>query len=192
MELVRFPDKTRGGDLFAHSPTLKHTNPPFLNTKICQTIGWFFFFFSCALLNGDALLHREKWALLRQTWANMTGRFFPPLSRSQPQSQIRRGDKSPQAFNSERGSNVWHWDTAWQSCVWPQSTSLFNAVWERERFLFIRRGPGGRWGRLQHYKRWPSCMTCLSVKNHLLEVMYSDSHLNPSSFHLSPLYSTLH
>ncbi len=36
------------------------------------------------------------------------------------------------------GSNVWHWDTAWQRRVWPQSSSLFTAVWERECFLFIR------------------------------------------------------
>lgn len=48
------------------------------------------------------------------------------------------GRQKPTGLQQGEGSNVWHWDKTWQRCVWSQSTSLFNTVWERKCFLFIR------------------------------------------------------
>lgn len=87
--------------------------------------------------NGDALCSGRNNPYWERPEPNTIGRPSPiePLSTTVADQTWRQ---KPAGLQQRQGSNVWHWDTAWQRCVWPQSTPLFNAVWERESFLFTR------------------------------------------------------
>ena len=141
-----FPDKNWGGDFPAHSPLPSNTLIPLPNKKICQIFPPFFFFFFFFFIpvfslsyrfNGDALCSRRNNPYWGRPEPNTIGRPSPiePLSTTVADQTWRQ---KPAGLQQRQGSNVWHWDTAWQRCVWPQSTPLFNAVWERESFLFTR------------------------------------------------------
>lgn len=138
---VRFSDKRvriRGGggekDLPAHThlPTNTKIPPPCKNlSNSCTLPQW-------SLASMEVPSGLGETSPIERALSRTRQRGLSPLSLSQPQLQIRHGDKSPQAFNVERAQMFGTEIRAWQRCVWPQSTSLFSAVWEREGFLFTR------------------------------------------------------
>lgn len=79
------------------------------------------------------------------------------MSLSQPQSQIRHGDKSPQAFDRER-AQMFGTEIRPGRDVCGHRALLYSKLCGRGSAFFSLEAE------LRHYKRWPSCMTCLSVK----------------------------
>lgn len=122
-------------------PRPSDTQIPLLNKNLLDVASLPSFSFPvCSLscgFNGGALCSARNSPYWERPEPNTIGRPSPiePLSTTVA-DQTRR--QKPSGLQQGEGSNVWHWDTAWQRCVWPQSTSLFTAVWERECFLFIR------------------------------------------------------
>lgn len=81
-------------------------------------------------VNGDALCSGRNNPYWERPGPNTIGRPSPigPLSTTGADQTWRQ---KPTGLQQGESSNVWHRDAAWQRCVWPQSTSLFSAVWER-------------------------------------------------------------
>ncbi len=141
IQLVRFQDKTRGGDLAARSPPPSNTLIPVPNKNLLDvaslaSIAFPLFSLSCSF-NGNALCSGRNNPYWERPEPNTIGRPSPiePLSTTVA-DQTRR--QRPTGLQQGEGSNVWHRDPTWQRCVWSQSTPLFITVWERDCFLFTR------------------------------------------------------
>lgn len=160
---VRFSDKTtgRGLPVHTHLPTNTKIPPPCANLsnscmmpQSCPVS-----FPVCSLsrgFNGSALWSGRNNSYWERPEPNTTEKPFPiePLTTTVADQTWRQ---KPTGLQRGEGSNVWHWDTGLaEMCVATEHFSIQRCV-----------GEGGlsfHEGELRHYKRWPSCMTCLSVK----------------------------
>lgn len=154
---MRFPDKTRGGDLPVHSYTLKYPNPTNKNLSNSWMLPHSTHLLFLCVLQWKCPLHQEKQPLLRETWAQHDREAFPHWASL---SHSRRSDTETKAHRPSTGRGLKclapRYDLA-EMCVATEHFSIQCCVGEG-LLSFHKRGEP------EHYKRWPSCMTCLSVK----------------------------